>query len=208
MWFLWIFGDNIEDILGHGKYLVFYLLCGVAAALAQIVFNPDSRVPTVGASGAIAGCDGRVLMKFPHSRILTLVLYLLFDHHDGNAGLGDADLLVRASSFSAAWAAIGYSHGHRRAGVAFFAHVGGFLAGMALIKIAGDARALLAAGRTCTGNGTGGNACTRAWGCCLCDEAKQVLEAGRAGGPISSYEESISTPIADLRATATTTKCR
>ena len=78
MWFLWIFGDNVEDMLGHGKYLVFYLLCGVAAALAQVVFNPDSRVPMVGASGAIAGVMGAYLIKFPHSRIVTLVIIFIF----------------------------------------------------------------------------------------------------------------------------------
>src|SRR5258705_7749495 len=69
MWFLWIFGDNIEDILGHGKFVVFYLLCGVVAALAQFVVSPYSRVPTVGASGAIAGVMGAYMIKFPHSRI-------------------------------------------------------------------------------------------------------------------------------------------
>src|SRR3954467_10009368 len=58
MWFLWIFGDNIEDILGHGKYLLFYLLCGIAAALTQVLFNFNSRIPMVGASGAIAGVMG------------------------------------------------------------------------------------------------------------------------------------------------------
>src|SRR5436190_24240917 len=72
MWFLWIFGDNIEDILGHGKYLLFYLLCGVVAALAQFAASPFSRVPTVGASGAIAGIMGAYMIKFPHSRILSL----------------------------------------------------------------------------------------------------------------------------------------
>lgn len=64
MWFLWIFGDNVEDILGHGKYLVFYLLAGVVAALAQVLFSLGSRVPMVGASGAIAGVMGAYLVKF------------------------------------------------------------------------------------------------------------------------------------------------
>src|SRR5438034_4148778 len=69
MWFLWIFGDNIEDILGHGKFLVFYLLCGAVAAMAQVLLNPYSRVPMVGASGAIAGVMGSYMVKFPHARI-------------------------------------------------------------------------------------------------------------------------------------------
>src|SRR5207253_2743102 len=73
MWFLWIFGDNIEDILGHGKYLIFYLLCGVAAAFTQVFFNLGSRVPMVGASGAIAGVMGAYMMKFPQSRIRTAI---------------------------------------------------------------------------------------------------------------------------------------
>ena len=78
MWFLWIFGDNVEDILGHAKYLLFYLLCGVAAALVQVAFNMDSRVPTIGASGAIAGVMGAYLVKFPRSRIVTLVFVFFF----------------------------------------------------------------------------------------------------------------------------------
>ena len=78
MWFLWIFGDNVEDILGHGKYLLFYLLCGVAAALAQFAINPDSRVPTVGASGAIAGVMGAYLVKFPHARISRWIPIFIF----------------------------------------------------------------------------------------------------------------------------------
>src|SRR3974390_32133 len=78
MWFLWIFGDNIEDILGHGKYLLFYLMCGTAAAFTQVFFNPVSRVPMVGASGAIAGVMGAYMIKFPNSRILTLLFIVVF----------------------------------------------------------------------------------------------------------------------------------
>ena len=72
MLFLWVFGDNVEDILGHGKYLVFYLLCGVTAGLAQVVIDPYSRVPMVGASGAIAGVMGAYLVKFPRSEVKML----------------------------------------------------------------------------------------------------------------------------------------
>jgi len=78
MWFLWVYGDNVEDVLGHGKYLAFYLLCGVAAALTQYAVSPDSPVPTLGASGAIAGVMGAYLIKFPHSRILTLIPIFFF----------------------------------------------------------------------------------------------------------------------------------
>src|SRR5215831_13877692 len=78
MWFLWIFGDNVEDILGHGKFLLFYLACGAVAGLAQVLFDPSSRVPTVGASGAIAGVMGAYIVKFPRSRILTLIPIIIF----------------------------------------------------------------------------------------------------------------------------------
>src|SRR5713226_6234385 len=78
MWFLWIFGDNIEDILGHGKYVLFYLACGAAAGLTQTLLTTDPRVPMVGASGAIAGVMGAYMVKFPHSRIYTLVTVIFF----------------------------------------------------------------------------------------------------------------------------------
>ncbi len=78
MWFLWVYGDNVEDVLGHGKYLLFYLLCGVLAAAAQFAISPDSRVPVLGASGAIAGVMGGYLLKFPNSRILTLLPLFIF----------------------------------------------------------------------------------------------------------------------------------
>src|SRR5271157_339732 len=135
MWFLWIFGDNIEDILGHGKFLLFYLLCGVAAALAQVLFNIDSRVPMVGASGAIAGVMGAYMVKFPRSRIVCLVFIIIFftwieipawvmliywfvmQLFSGVGSIGEAQ----------------YAQG----GTAFFAHVGGFIAGMILILVMG-----------------------------------------------------------------------
>src|SRR6516162_2023695 len=75
MWFLWVFGDNIEDVLGHGKYLLFYILCGVAAGLTHVLLNSDSRLPTVGASSAIAGIMGAYLVKFPSNRITTLIFF-------------------------------------------------------------------------------------------------------------------------------------
>jgi membrane associated rhomboid family serine protease len=134
MWFLWIFGDNIEDILGAAKYLAFYLLCGVTAALAQYLVNPYSRVPTVGASGAIAGVMGAYLVKFPHSRIYSLVtIIFFFTTMDIPAWV----MLIYwfAIQFFSGVGSIGYSHVSEGGGVAFFAHVGGFLAGVALIKL-------------------------------------------------------------------------
>lgn len=133
MWFLWIYGDNVEDVLGRLKYLLFYLGCGVAAALAQFAANPDSRVPMVGASGAIAGVMGAYLLKFPHSRILTLLPIFVFF----------TTIEVPATLVLVYWFVIQFFSGvgevaasaSSRGGVAWFAHIGGFLAGMALIKI-------------------------------------------------------------------------
>jgi membrane associated rhomboid family serine protease len=131
MWFLWIFGDNVEDILGHAKYLLFYLLCGVAAALVQVAFNMDSQIPTIGASGAIAGVMGAYLVKFPRSRIVTLVFVLFFL----------TTIEIPASFILIYWFVLQFFSGvgsiataHlSQGGVAWFAHVGGFLAGILLI---------------------------------------------------------------------------
>ena len=133
MWFLWIFGDNIEDILGHGKYLIFYLLCGVAAALTQTMLNPDSRVPMVGASGAIAGVMGAYTLKFPRSQIRTLVFIFFFiTTFDVPAWV----MLIYwfGIQLISGVGSIGYSQ-VSQGGTAFFAHVGGFLAGMALVNL-------------------------------------------------------------------------
>ena len=80
MWFLWIFGDNIEDYLGHFKYLLFYLLSGLGAAFAQVVLNPHSRVPTVGASGAIAGVLGAYFLLYPRAKVLIWFPILFLFH--------------------------------------------------------------------------------------------------------------------------------
>jgi membrane associated rhomboid family serine protease len=135
MWFLWIFGDNVEDSLGHGKFLIFYLLSGIAAAVAHILLNPYSNLPTVGASGAIAGVMGAYLIKFPHARILTLVpIFFFFTTFEVPAVLMLAYWFI-IQLFSGA-GSIARTHASE-GGVAWFAHVGGFLAGMLLIKIMG-----------------------------------------------------------------------
>ena len=93
MWYLWIFGDNVEDRVGHGRFIVFYLLCGIAAALGQVAVDPHSTLPTIGASGAIAGVMGAYFVLYPHSRVLTLIpLDLPADHRA--AGDRAARLLV------------------------------------------------------------------------------------------------------------------
>jgi membrane associated rhomboid family serine protease len=135
MWFLWIFGDNIEDILGHGKYFLFYLLCGAAAALAQVAVSPNSRIPTVGASGAIAGIMGAYMIKFPHSRILSLIFIVVFF----------TTVELPAWIYLIYWFVLNFFSGvgtlaasqTSQGGVAFFAHVGGFIAGIVLISVMG-----------------------------------------------------------------------
>jgi membrane associated rhomboid family serine protease len=131
MWFLWIFGDNVEDILGHGKYLLFYLLAGVVAALAQVVFTPGSRVPMVGASGAIAGVMGAYMIKFPHSRILTLIPVIVF-FTTVEVPAFFMLLYWFAIQFFSGVGSIAYSH-VSQGGVAFLAHGGGVVAGIILI---------------------------------------------------------------------------
>ena len=135
MWFLWIFGDNIEDILGHGKFLIFYLLCGIVAALAQVMLNPYSRVPMVGASGAIAGVMGSYLLKFPHARIETLAFIFIFlTRFDVPAWL--MLILWFGTQLFSGVGSIGHTMVNE-GGTAFFAHIGGFVAGMVLIKTMG-----------------------------------------------------------------------
>jgi len=133
MWFLWVFGRGIEDILGHGKYLFFYLACGIAAALVHVVVNANSTVPTVGASGAIAGVMGAYLIKFPRARIVTLVPIIIFIT---TVDLPAAFLLLYwfAIQFFSGVGSVGYSQASS-GDVAWFAHIGGFLAGMGLVMI-------------------------------------------------------------------------
>src|SRR3954466_14571221 len=135
MWFLWIFGDNIEDILGHGKYLLFYLACGAVAGLTQVFLTGDPRIPMVGASGAIAGVMGAYLVKFPHSRILALVtIIVFFTTVEVPAWL--MLLVWFAVQFFSGVGSIGTAH-VQTGGVAVFAHIGGFLAGLVLVMVMG-----------------------------------------------------------------------
>ena len=126
MLYLWIFGDNVEDRMGHGRFLVFYLLCGTAAALAQTITAPDSVVPMVGASGAIAGVMGAYFVLYPKSRIVTLVTLVFFFQV----------IEVPAIYFLGIWFVMQFLSGvgsigtAATGGVAVWAHVGGFLAGL------------------------------------------------------------------------------
>ncbi len=133
MWFLWIYGRNVEDIMGSSRFAIFYILCGLAAALVHVFFNPFSRVPTVGASGAIAGVMGGYLIKFPRARIITLVpIFFFITTLEVPAVL----LLVYwfIIQFFSGFMTIGYSQ-VSQGGVAWFAHVGGFVAGMLLVSV-------------------------------------------------------------------------
>ncbi len=136
MWFLWVFGRNVEDLIGSGRFFVFYILSGLAAAVVQVFFNPFSRVPTVGASGAIAGVMGAYLIKFPRARITTLVPIFIFIT---TMEIPAVFLLLYwfAIQFFSGVGSIGYSQ-VSSGGVAWFAHVGGFLAGMLLVNMFGQ----------------------------------------------------------------------
>jgi len=130
MWFLWIFGDNVEDYLGHFNYLLFYLLSGVAAALAQVLLTPNSVVPTIGASGAIAGVLGAYFVLYPRARVLTW-FFVFFIHIPAWIVLGYWFVIQFLSGAATSLAYAGNSSG----GIAFWAHVGGFIAGIVMIKI-------------------------------------------------------------------------
>lgn len=129
MLYLWIFGDNVEDSMGHGRFVVFYLLCGIAAVLAQALPDPSSQIPMVGASGAISGVLGAYLLLYPHARVLVAIPLGFFLHTMRiPAGLVLV-LWFGLQLLSSAMAQPG------QGGVAFRAHIGGFIAGMILIPI-------------------------------------------------------------------------
>jgi membrane associated rhomboid family serine protease len=135
MLYLWIFGDNVEDRVGHGRFVAFYLLCGVAAALAQTFINPDSRIPMVGASGAIAGVLGAYIVMFPRSRVLTLIpLFIIWEVIEIPAAivLGLWFVLQLVSGVGSLASTTSDGGG---GGVAFWAHIAGFVTGMGLILV-------------------------------------------------------------------------
>ena len=127
MWYLWIFGDNVEDRVGHGRFIVFYLLCGIAAAFGQVAMAPESVTPMVGASGAIAGVMGAYFVLYPHSRVLTLIPWIFIQIVELPAlmllGFWFLMQFINAGAVAATAAS-------RGGGVAFAAHVVGFLAGV------------------------------------------------------------------------------
>ena len=131
MWFLWIFGDNIEDYLGHFSYLLFYLVCGVAAAITHILLNAGSRLPSVGASGAIAGVMGAYFVLYPKARVMMWFPPIFFFHLPAWLVLGYWFFMQFLSGAATSIAETSQTNG----GIAFWAHVGGFVAGVVLIKV-------------------------------------------------------------------------
>jgi len=134
MLFLWVFGDNIEDALGHLRYVVFYLACGVAAAMSHALLNPGSTVPMLGASGAVSGVLGAYMVLYPRARVWTFFFLLIWWQV----------LPVPAVYVIGLWIAIqvlnGLTSGQSGGGIAWFAHVGGFAAGLLLIFLFGGTR--------------------------------------------------------------------
>lgn len=132
MWMLWIFGDNVEDSMGHGRYLLFFLLCGAAAVFVQAAAGPGSRLPLIGASGAISGVLGAYFLTYPRARVLTLIpIFIFFYLFEMPAYFFIGFWFVmQFLSGTAHLAAAGQDLG----GVAWWAHIGGFIMGVGLIR--------------------------------------------------------------------------
>ncbi|GLI36855.1 rhomboid family intramembrane serine protease [Geobacter hydrogenophilus] len=133
MLYLWIFGNNVEDVLGRGRFILFYFTCGGVAALAQVMSAPGSDIPMVGASGAVAGVMGAYLLLFPRARILTLVPILFFFTFLEIPAFIIIGYWVLIQFLNATWLGGGEL---LRGGVAYFAHIGGFVAGVTFVLLA------------------------------------------------------------------------
>lgn len=132
MWFLWIFGDNVEDRLGHARYALFYILCGIGAALIQIALHPSSKIPMVGASGAISGVLGAYLVSYPYARIHTLlIIFFIIRFVEIPAFIFLIIWFVFQLISGTAELAVAQESG----GVAYWAHMGGFIVGIVLLWI-------------------------------------------------------------------------
>jgi membrane associated rhomboid family serine protease len=127
MWYLWIFGDNVEDRVGHGRFIAFYLLCGAGAALGQVAIDPTSTLPMIGASGAIAGVMGAYFVLYPRSRVLTLLPWIFIQIVELPATVLLGFWFLMQLFSAGAIAVTAATHG---GGVAFMAHVAGFVLGV------------------------------------------------------------------------------
>ena len=132
---LWIFGDNVEDRLGHGRFVVFYLLCGTLASLAHLWADPSSPVPTIGASGAIAGVLGAYFVLYPHSRVITLLPILIFIQIVEVPAVVFLGLWFLLQLVSGVGSLLSATAGEAAGGIAFWAHIGGFAVGAVLVKL-------------------------------------------------------------------------
>jgi membrane associated rhomboid family serine protease len=133
MLFLWIFGDNVEDRLGHGRFVAFYLLCGTVASLAHVLSEPGSLIPTIGASGAVAGVMGAYFVLYPHSRILTLLPLFIFWPVVELPAVLFLGLWFMLQLFSGVGTMLMATQGAPAGGIAFWAHVAGFLSGVVFV---------------------------------------------------------------------------
>ena len=130
LWFLKVFGDNVESVLGHLKYFFFYICCGFIAAIAQYIINPSSTIPMIGASGAIAGVLGAYMIQFPNARVHNILFFIIFFTR----------VTLPAQIVLGFWFLLQLSQGlidieiNTTGGIAWFAHVGGFIAGITLLK--------------------------------------------------------------------------
>ncbi|MBI3754134.1 MAG: rhomboid family intramembrane serine protease [Deltaproteobacteria bacterium] len=125
MLYLWIFGDNIEDRLGHFRFFIFYVLAGLIAGLTHIIMLPDSTLPMIGASGAIAGVLGAYFLLYPRAHVLTLVFFFFFV----------TVVRIPAVIFLGLWFILQLLSSGMSGGIAWYAHIGGFIGGMALVKL-------------------------------------------------------------------------
>jgi membrane associated rhomboid family serine protease len=132
MLYLWIFGDNIEYVLGHLRYFVFYIVVGAGAALMQVVFFPESQVPMIGASGAISGVLGAYLLKFPRNRVSILFFFFIIIRVIKVPAVLAISFWVLFQLYNVYFSAADQGV---RGGVAWFAHLGGFISGFILIKL-------------------------------------------------------------------------
>ncbi len=136
VWVLWIFGDNIEDHLGHVIYPIFYLVCGVLASMTHIYANPSSQVPSIGASGAIAGVMGAFLLRYPQARVQLLVMFSYLANVVWVSAWAVLAIWFGMQVLGTVWIQLLFNHGLRTSGgVSYWAHVGGFVTGMILIKV-------------------------------------------------------------------------
>lgn len=134
MWFLWIFGDNIEDLFGRTKFLIIYFGAGIIASSAHVLFNTSSTIPTIGASGAVAGILGAYIVKYPRAKVVTLLFFFLFINIVKLPSIVFLGIWILLQIISASYTVVAQV----QVSVAYWAHIGGFVAGMVLARVFGE----------------------------------------------------------------------